>query len=94
MNKPETQNDQQYFSSLSDLVNTIYKMDAKVTKLYDVVVGDKELGTKGHNKRLDDLELRVDRHESHKNKLMGVFIAAGFTFAYIWELTKNFFTRK
>ena len=84
----------EYLVSISELINTIHKMDAKLTKLYDVVAGDKELGTKGHNKRLDELEARVDKHESHKNKLMGIFIASGFLFSYFWEMVKNIFHTK
>jgi len=84
----------EYLVSISDLINTIHKMDAKLTKLYEVVAGDKELGTKGIVNRINDLEAKVEKHESHKNKLMGIFIASGFLFSYFWETVKNIFHNK
>jgi hypothetical protein len=59
-------------------------MDAKLSKLYEVVAGDKDLGTKGIITRIHDLEVKVEKHESHKNKLIGIFIAASFLFSYIF----------
>ena len=87
-------NEPEYLVSISDLINTIHKMDAKLSKLYEVVAGDKDLGTKGIITRIHDLEVKVEKHESHKNKLIGVFIAASFLFSYIWEATKNIFHTK
>jgi hypothetical protein len=87
-------NEPEYLVSISDLINTIHKMDAKLSKLYEVVAGDKDLGTKGIITRIHDLEVKVEKHESHKNKLIGVFIAASFLFSYIWEAAKNIFHTK
>ena len=87
-------NEPEYLVSISDLINTIHKMDAKLSKLYEVVAGDKDLGTKGYISRIHDLEEKVEKMESHKNKLIGIFIAAGFLFSYIWESTKNIFHTK
>jgi hypothetical protein len=87
-------NEPEYLVSISDLINTIHKMDAKLSKLYEVVAGDKDLGTKGIINRIHDLEVKVEKHESHKNKLIGVFIAASFLFSYIWEAAKNIFHTK
>lgn len=87
-------NEPEYLVSISDLINTIHKMDAKLSKLYEVVAGDKDLGTKGIITRIHDLEGKVEKHESHKNKLIGIFVAAGFLFSYLWESTKNIFNTK
>lgn len=83
-----------YLVSISDLINTIHQMDAKLTKLYDVVAGDKELGTDGMITRINKLETEVKTLNSHKNKLAGIFIAAAFLFSYIWEAAKNIINQK
>ena len=56
-------NEPEYLVSISDLINTIHKMDAKLSKLYEVVAGDKDLGTKGIITRIHDLEVKVEKQK-------------------------------
>lgn len=94
MKEQEQNNGPEYFASLSDLIVTVHKMDNKVTKLYEVVTGDKELGTEGILIKLNKMEEKIKELEKYKAKLMGMFIAAGFLSAYLWETIKNLFIHK
>lgn len=98
MSNPQINNEEQYLVSISDLILTVHKIETKVSKLYEVLGGDKEMGTDGvltrWEKRIHALESKVETLNNNKNKLMGMFVMAGFIFAYIWEIGKNFFTHK
>lgn len=80
-----------YLNSLSDLINTVHKIDGKVTKLFEVITGDKDLGTEGLIIKNHKLEQRIKELEDYRAKLLGVFIAAGVGFGVIWEVIKTFF---
>ena len=80
-----------YLGSLSDLITTVHKIDGKVTKLFEVITGDKELGTDGLIIKNYKLEQRVKELEDYRTKLVGIFIASGVAFGFIWELAKTFF---
>jgi hypothetical protein len=94
MRDQEPINGPEYFASLSDLIVTVHKMDNKVTKLYETLTGDKELGTEGMMIKFNKMEERLKELEKYKAKLAGIFIAAGFLFGYLWETAKNLFIHK
>lgn len=82
-----------YLSSLSDLITTVHKIDGKVTKLFEVITGDKDLGTDGLIIKNYKLEQRVKELEDYRTKLVGIFIASGVAFGVIWEVAKTFFNK-
>lgn len=92
--REQEQNNPEYFASLSDLIITVHKMDTKVTKLYETLTGDKELGTEGILIKLNKMEEKIKELENYKAKLAGMFIAAGFLFGFFWETAKNLFIHK
>lgn len=49
-----------FLASWSDLVGTMHKIDAKVSKLHEVVIGDKEFGTEGIIQKLKNIEDDVE----------------------------------
>lgn len=85
--------EQNYPISLSELVTTVHKIEYKVSKLYEVITGDKELGTDGLIVKNYKLEKRVQELENYKNKLAGIYIAAGVSCAFIVEIIKSFITK-
>ena len=84
-------NEANYLNSLSDLIITMNKIDGKVSKLFEVITGDKDLGTDGLIIKLHKVESRVNELEKYRSKLIGIFIAAGVSFSIIWELAKALF---
>lgn len=82
-----------YLGSLSDLITTVHKIDGKVTKLFEVITGDKDLGTDGLIIKNYKLEQRVKELEDYRSKLVGIFIASGVAFGVIWEVAKTFFNK-
>jgi hypothetical protein len=84
-------NEVNYLNSLSDLIIAINKMDGKVSKLFEVITGDKELNTDGLIIKIHKLEEKVKDLEHSRSKMVGIFIAAGVSFSIIWELTKQIF---
>lgn len=82
-----------YLGSLSDLITTVHKIDGKVTKLFEVITGDKDLGTDGLIIKNYKLEQRVKELEDYRTKLVGIFIASGVAFGVIWEVAKTFFNK-
>lgn len=83
-----------YLNSLSDLILTLNKIDGKVSKLYEVISGDKDLGTDGLIIKIHKLENKVIELEKYRSKLLGVFIAAGICASIGWEIIKSFFINK
>ena len=93
-----------FLASWSDLVGTMHKIDAKVSKLHEVVIGDKEFGTEGIIQKLknieDDVERRlknieqdIDTLKGYKNKLVGISIATGVFLGFIFEIIKTVFQK-
>lgn len=80
-------------NTLSDLITTVHKIDGKVTKLFEVITGDKDLGTEGLIIKNHKLEQRIKELEDYRSKLLGIFIAAGFGFGFLWEFAKTFFNK-
>lgn len=84
-------NEANYLNSLSDLIIAVNKMDGKVSKLFEVITGDKELNTDGLIIKIHKLEEKVKNLEHSRSKLIGIFIAGGVSFSIIWELIKQVF---
>lgn len=84
-------NEANYLNSLSDLIITMNKIDGKVSKLFEAITGDKDLGTDGLITKLHKVEHRVNELEKYRSKLLGIFIAAGVSFSIIWELIRTLF---
>lgn len=84
-------NEANYLNSLSDLIIAVNKMDGKVSKLFEVITGDKELNTDGLIIKIHKLEDKVKDLELSRSKLIGFFVAGGVFFSIIWELIKQVF---
>lgn len=70
----------------TDLLATVHKIDKKLTKLYEIVTGDKDIGTEGVLVELNKLKTRVQNLERQRSLLVGILIAIGVSF----ELLRNF----
>lgn len=86
-------NEANYLNSLSDLILAVNKMDGKVSKLFEVITGDKDLNTDGLIIKIHKLEEKVKDLEHSRSKMVGIFIAAGVSFSIIWELMKQIFNK-
>lgn len=77
-----------------ELKLSIHKIDSKLSKLYEAVTGDKDLGTDGIILKIKKLDNRLTDLEKYRAKLLGSFIAAGISVSIIWELVKSFIIKK
>lgn len=55
--------DRDFLASWADIVGTIHNMEKKVSKLHDVVIGDREFGQEGMLERLKNIEVDLDNIE-------------------------------
>lgn len=69
-----------------DLLATVHKIDKKLTKLYEIVTGDKDFGTEGVLVELKKLNDRVNKVERQRSIFVGILISIGVAF----ELLRNF----
>ena len=77
-----------------ELKLSVHKIDSKLSKLYEAVTGDKDLGTDGIIYKIKKIENRVTDLEKYKAKLLSSFVAAGVSASIIWELVKSLFIKK
>jgi hypothetical protein len=75
-------------ASMSDMINTLHKMDGKMKKIYDVVVGNEEFDQEGLIGRVKSLEKYKEEAKARYYKLFGGFIVGGAVWTLIWELIK------
>ena len=75
-------------ASMSDMINTLHKMDGKVKKIYDVVVGNEEFDQEGLIGRVKELEKYVEQANVRYYKLVGGFFVGGAVWTVVWELIK------
>lgn len=68
----------------------VIKMNGKLEKIYDVVVGNETFDQEGVLSRIKKLENESSKIHAIKNKLIGAFIAGGAVWTVLWELFKNF----
>jgi hypothetical protein len=90
MGGEELFNKNDILASMSDMINTLHKLDSKVKKIYDVVVGNEEFDQKGLIGRVKELETFKEEAKARNNKLLGAFFVGGGVWTVIWELAKNF----
>lgn len=74
---------------LEHLENIVTKMNNKMDKIFDVVVGNETFDQVGLINRLKYLEKESDKLKALKNKLVGAFIVGGAAWTIIWELFKK-----
>ena len=81
--------DKSFMDRLSDVEGTLVKMDSKLEKIFDVVVGNETFDQVGLIGRLKKLEKESETNKALKNKLLGAFVMGGALWTIIWELFKN-----
>jgi hypothetical protein len=81
--------DKSFMDRLNDVEGTLVKMDSKLEKIFDVVVGNETFDQVGLIGRLKKLEKESENNKALKNKLMGAFLMGGAIWTIIWELFKN-----
>jgi hypothetical protein len=74
---------------LEHLETIVVKMNNKLEKIFDVVVGNETFDQVGLINRLKNLEKEADKLKALKNKLVGAFIVGGAAWTIIWELFKK-----
>ena len=78
---------------LEHLENIVTKMNNKLEKIFDVVVGNETFDQVGLINRLKNLEKEADKLKALKNKLVGAFIFGGATWTVILELFRKLITK-
>jgi hypothetical protein len=73
---------------LNSVEDTLFQLQKKIEKIYDVVVGNEEFGQKGIIKRLTELERENEKLKAVKNKLIGASMVCGALFTVAVELIK------
>ena len=81
--------DKSFMDRLNDVEGTLVKMDSKLEKIFDVVVGNETFDQVGLIGRLKKLEKESEVNKALKNKLIGAFLMGGAIWTIIWELFKN-----
>jgi UDP-glucose 6-dehydrogenase len=84
-----TPNEKDVNLRLEHLENIVTKMNNKLEKIFDVVVGNETFDQIGLINRLKNLEKEADKLKALKNKLIGAFIVGGAAWTIIWELFKK-----
>lgn len=79
---------------LEHLENIVTKMNNKMDKIFDVVVGNETFDQVGLINRLKNLEKEADKLKALKNKLVGAFIVGGAAWTIIWELFKKLISQQ
>lgn len=101
--------DRHILASIADIIGTMHKIDAKVSKLHEVVVGDKEFGQEGIIAKIRNIEedveflkkydieqiyKEVDGLNAYKNRLIGFAIGGGLVWALILKALDNMLLKK
>jgi hypothetical protein len=73
---------------LNSVEDTLFQLQKKIEKIYDVVVGNEEFGQKGIIKRLTELERENEKLKALKNKFIGASVVCGTLFTLAVELIK------
>lgn len=84
----KTYSDKDVSSRIEHLEAIVMKMDARLEKIYDVVVGNEVFDQEGLILRIKKLENESKKITALKNKLIGAFVAGGAMWTIIWELVK------
>lgn len=82
--------DNNWVQRLCDVEETLSKMETKIEKIYDVVVGNEMFDQQGIIGRLKKLEIENENNRAIKNKLIGAFVVGGMGWTILLEIIKNF----
>lgn len=74
---------------IAEMQPTMTKINNRVEKIYDVIVGNETFDQEGIITRLKKLEKENDINKALKNKLVGAFIVGGALWTVILEAIKN-----
>lgn len=81
-------------SRIEHLEAMIMKIDSRLQKIYDVVVGNETFDQEGLIGRIKKLEAESKKINALKNKLIGAFVAGGAVWTALWEVIKFFMNNK
>ena len=84
-----TANEKDVNLRLEHLETIVTKMNHKLEKIFDVVVGNETFDQVGLINRLKNLENESEKLKALKNKLIGAFIVGGAAWTIILELFKK-----
>lgn len=83
----------EFSSRLNQVEATLKHVDTKVDKIYDAVIGNKELDQQGIIGRLKKMETELESVKALKNKLIGAFVFGGVAWTIILEAIKIIFAK-
>jgi hypothetical protein len=81
--------DKSFLERLNDVENTLVKMESKIEKIYDALVGNEKFDQLGLISRIKKLEEENEKYTAIKNKLIGAFLVGGAVWTVAWEMIKK-----
>jgi hypothetical protein len=81
--------DKSFLERLNDVENTLVKMESKIEKIYDALVGNEKIDQLGLISRIKKLEEENEKYTAIKNKLIGAFLVGGAVWTVAWEMIKK-----
>lgn len=81
--------DKSFLERLNDVENTLVKMESKIEKIYDALVGNEKFDQLGLISRIKKLEEENEKYKALKNKLIGAFLVGGAVWTIAWEMIKK-----
>lgn len=81
--------DKSFLERLNDVENTLVKMESKIEKIYDALVGNEKFDQLGLISRIKKLEEENEKYKALKNKLIGAFLVGGAVWTVAWEMIKK-----
>jgi len=81
--------DKSFLERLNDVENTLVKMESKIEKIYDALVGNQKFDQLGLISRIKKLEEENEKYKAIKNKLIGAFLVGGAVWTVAWEMIKK-----
>lgn len=81
--------DKNFSQRMTDVEITLVKMEQKIEKIYDALLGNEKFDQMGLISRLKTLEKENDGYRALKNKIIGAFFIGGVSWTIIWELSKK-----
>jgi hypothetical protein len=81
--------DKSFLERLNDVENTLVKMESKIEKIYDALVGNEKFDQLGLISRIKKLEEENEKYKAIKNKLIGAFLVGGAVWTVAWEMIKK-----
>jgi hypothetical protein len=81
--------DKSFLERLNDVEKTLGKMEYKIEKIYDALVGNEKFDQLGLISRIKKLEEENEKYKAIKNKLIGAFLVGGAMWTVAWEMIKK-----